>query len=151
VQVEVVKVVLWFRSRILDVAKGRLDRPVGNLNRPNEIGEMSRAWYSLQGAPRERETQAWTKAQVAALTQGLHLAEDFDQTDGLRPRPHFPKTSNTGTRTLAVCRKNELTQILQRFSLQKLCGREGIVSGLRLSKSNPQASLDVSDKRAISR
>jgi signal transduction histidine kinase/DNA-binding response OmpR family regulator/HPt (histidine-containing phosphotransfer) domain-containing protein len=76
VQVEVVKVISAFRSRILDVAQGRLDQPVGNLNRPNEIGEMSRALQALQVAARERETQAWTKAQVTAMTNRLQLAED---------------------------------------------------------------------------
>jgi signal transduction histidine kinase/DNA-binding response OmpR family regulator/HPt (histidine-containing phosphotransfer) domain-containing protein len=76
VQVEVVKVILSFRSRILDVAEGRLDQPVDNLKRPNEIGEMSRALQALQVAARERETQAWTKAQVAAMTHQLQLAED---------------------------------------------------------------------------
>ena len=77
VQVDVVKVISSFRSRILDVAEGRLDQPVGNLNRANEIGEMSRALQALQVAARERETQAWTKAQVAAMTHRLQLAEDF--------------------------------------------------------------------------
>jgi len=77
VQVEVVKVVLSFRSRILDVAQGRLDQPVGNLNCPNEIGEMSRALQTLQVAARERETQAWIKAEVAAMTQRLQSAEDL--------------------------------------------------------------------------
>jgi signal transduction histidine kinase/DNA-binding response OmpR family regulator/HPt (histidine-containing phosphotransfer) domain-containing protein len=77
VHVEVVKVVLSFRSRILDVAEGRLDQPVGNLDRPNEIGEMSRALRALQAAARERETQAWIKAQVAAMTQRLQLSENF--------------------------------------------------------------------------
>jgi signal transduction histidine kinase len=77
VQVEVVKVISLFRSRILDVAEGRLDQPVGNLHRPNEIGEMSRALQALQVAAREREAQAWTKAQVAAMTHRLQLAEDF--------------------------------------------------------------------------
>jgi Signal transduction histidine kinase len=77
VQVEVVKVVLSFRSRILDVAKGRLDQPVGNLNRPNEIGEMSRALQALQVAARERETLAWAKDQVAAMTHRLQLAGSF--------------------------------------------------------------------------
>jgi len=77
VQLEVVKVISAFRSRILDVAQGRLDQPVGNLNRPNEIGDMSRALQALQVAARERETQAWTKAQVAAMSHGLQLAEDF--------------------------------------------------------------------------
>jgi len=77
VHVEVVKVVLAFRSRILDVAEGRLDQPVLNLDRPNEIGEMSRALQTLQVASRERETQAWIKAEVATMTQNLQEAEDF--------------------------------------------------------------------------
>src|ERR1700758_1501604 len=77
VQVEVVKVISAFRRRILDIAEGRLDQPVGNLNRPNEIGEMSRALQALQVGAREREAQAWTKAQVAAMTQRLQLAGDF--------------------------------------------------------------------------
>src|SRR4051812_17479448 len=76
VHVEVVKVILSFRSRILDVAEGRLNQLVGDLNRPNEIGEMSRALQALQVAARERESQAWTKAQVAAMTHRLQLAED---------------------------------------------------------------------------
>src|SRR6201984_2051804 len=76
VQVEVAKGISAFRSRILDVAQGRLDQSVGNLNRPNEIGEMSRALQALQVAARERETQAWTKAQVASMTHRLQLAED---------------------------------------------------------------------------
>jgi len=76
VQVEVVKVISSFRSRILDVAEGRLDQPVGDLNRPNEIGEMSRALQALQVAARERESQAWTKAELAAMTHRLQLAED---------------------------------------------------------------------------
>ncbi len=62
VQVEVVKVVLSFRSRILEVAEGRLDQPIANLNRPNEIGDMSRALQTLQLSARERETQSWVKS-----------------------------------------------------------------------------------------
>lgn len=77
VQVEVVKVVSSFRRRILDVAEGRLDQPVDNLNRPNEIGDMSRALETLQVAARERETQAWIKAEVAAMTQRLQSTGDF--------------------------------------------------------------------------
>jgi signal transduction histidine kinase/DNA-binding response OmpR family regulator/HPt (histidine-containing phosphotransfer) domain-containing protein len=77
VQVEVVKVVLSFRNRILDVAEGRLDQPVDNLGRPNEIGEMSRALQTLQVAARDRETQAWIKAEVAATTRRLQSSEDF--------------------------------------------------------------------------
>jgi two-component system sensor histidine kinase/response regulator len=77
VHVELVRVVLSFRSRILDVAEGRLDQPVGNLDRPNEIGEMSRALQTLQVVARERETQTWIKAELAAMTQRLQSAEEF--------------------------------------------------------------------------
>jgi signal transduction histidine kinase/CheY-like chemotaxis protein len=77
VQIEVVKVVLSFRNRILDVAAGRLDRPIAYLSRPNEIGEMSRALETLQTAARERETQTWIKSEVALLTQSLQSAEEF--------------------------------------------------------------------------
>jgi signal transduction histidine kinase/CheY-like chemotaxis protein/HPt (histidine-containing phosphotransfer) domain-containing protein len=76
VQVEVVRVVLSFRGRILDVAAGRLDEPITNLNRPNEIGEMSRALQALQAAARDRETQGWVKAEVAATVEKLQSAEN---------------------------------------------------------------------------
>ena len=76
VQVEVVRVVLSFRGRILDVAEGRLDQPIANLNRPNEIGEMSRALQALQAAAREREVQGWVKAEVATTVERLQSAED---------------------------------------------------------------------------
>ena len=77
VQVEVVKVVLSFRTRILDVAEGRLDLPIANLDRPNEIGEMSRALQTLQIAAREREILGWVKAEVATTTERLQSTEDF--------------------------------------------------------------------------
>ena len=77
VHVQVVKVVLSFRTRILDVAEGRLDQPIANLNRPNEIGEMSRALQTLQLNAREREMQSWVKAEVAATTERLQSTEDF--------------------------------------------------------------------------
>jgi len=77
VQVEVVKVVLSFRGRILDVAEGRLDQPITNLKLPNEIGEMSRALQTLQDAAREREVLGWVKAEVASTTEKLQVAEDF--------------------------------------------------------------------------
>src|SRR6201993_1582852 len=76
-QAEVVQAVLSFRNRILDVAEGRLDQPITNLNRPNEIGEMSRALQTLQVAARERETQGWVKTEVATTTARLQSAEDF--------------------------------------------------------------------------
>jgi two-component system, sensor histidine kinase and response regulator len=77
VQVEVVRVVSSFRHRILDVAEGRLDQPIANLNRTNEIGEMSRALQVLQVAARERETQGWVKTEVATTVARLQSAEDF--------------------------------------------------------------------------
>jgi len=77
VHVEVVSVVRSFRGRILEVAEGRLDQPIANLDRPNEIGDMSRALQTLQSAARERETQAWVKAEVAGTTEGLQSVEDF--------------------------------------------------------------------------
>jgi signal transduction histidine kinase/CheY-like chemotaxis protein len=79
VQVEVVRVVLSFRGRILDVAQGRLDQPIANLDRPNEIGDMSRALQALQLSARERETQSWVKTEVAATTERLQSAEDFPE------------------------------------------------------------------------
>ena len=79
VQVEVVRVVMWFRGRILDVAEGRLDQPILNLDRPNEIGEMSRALQTLQVVSRERQLQAWVKAEVAATTEQLQQAENFPE------------------------------------------------------------------------
>jgi signal transduction histidine kinase/CheY-like chemotaxis protein len=76
VQVEVVKVVLSFRGRIMDVAEGRLDEPILNLQRPNEIGEMSRALQALQAAAREREMHGWIKSEVANTVERLQSAED---------------------------------------------------------------------------
>jgi signal transduction histidine kinase/CheY-like chemotaxis protein len=73
----VVQVVSSFRARILEVAEGRLDQPIGNLERPNEIGEMSRALQTLQVAARGQEVLGWVKAEVAATTQRLQSAENF--------------------------------------------------------------------------
>jgi signal transduction histidine kinase/DNA-binding response OmpR family regulator/HPt (histidine-containing phosphotransfer) domain-containing protein len=77
VQVEVVRAVMWFRGRILCVAEGRLDQPILNLDRADEIGEMSRALETLQITSRERQLQTWLKAEVAATTEQLQQAEDF--------------------------------------------------------------------------
>jgi len=77
VHVEVVQVVSSFRNRILEVAEGRLDQPIGNLSRANEIGEMSRALQTLQVAARGQEVLRWVKAEVAATTERLQSAEDF--------------------------------------------------------------------------
>src|ERR1700745_1666003 len=77
--VEVVKVLLSIRDLILDVAEGRLDQPIANLDRSNEIGEMSRALEPLQVAAREREVQSWVKSEVAATVARLQSAEDFPE------------------------------------------------------------------------
>jgi signal transduction histidine kinase/CheY-like chemotaxis protein len=77
VQIEVVRVIFSFRTRILDVAEGRLDVPIANLNRPNEIGEMSRALQTLQIAAREREILRWIKTEVATTTERLQSTENF--------------------------------------------------------------------------
>ena len=77
VRVEVVQVVSSFRSLILEVAEGRLDQPIGNLARPNEIGEMSRALQTLQVAARGQEVLGWVKAEVATTAERLQSAENF--------------------------------------------------------------------------
>ena len=77
--VEIVQVVLSLRSLILDVAEGRLDQPIANLNRRNEIGDMSRAMQTLQVAAREREMQSWVKAEVSTTVARLQAAEDFPE------------------------------------------------------------------------
>ena len=79
VRVEVVQVVVNLRNLILEVAKGRLDQPIPTVHLSNEIGEMSRALQTLQSAARERETQAWIKAEAGALTQELQSAEEFPE------------------------------------------------------------------------
>ena len=66
------------RDSIHAIAGGELDRPIPYLERPNEIGEISRSLRTLQGGAKERETQAWVKAEVAATAVRLRAAEDFD-------------------------------------------------------------------------
>ena len=77
VQHEVVDRLELFRTRILDVAEDRCDEPIANLNRTDEIGEMSRALHTLQCAARDRQTQTWVKAEVADTSASLQSAEDF--------------------------------------------------------------------------
>ena len=71
IQTEVVDVVMSFRGRIMDVAENRLDKPIPDLERPNEIGEMNRALHALQHTARERELQRWLKSEVAATAERL--------------------------------------------------------------------------------
>ncbi|HEX4771695.1 MAG TPA: response regulator [Bryobacteraceae bacterium] len=77
IQREVITVLLAFRGRMLEVAEGRLDQPIPNLDRTNEIGEMSRALRTLQSAARERDTSGWIKGEVASITERLQSADDF--------------------------------------------------------------------------
>jgi two-component system, sensor histidine kinase and response regulator len=77
VQIEVVKVVQSFRTLIHGVSQGRLNQPITNLTRTNEIGEMSRALDALQTKARERETQAWVKAETSATVVRLQGVNDF--------------------------------------------------------------------------
>ena len=77
IQREVIAVLLAFRGRMLEVAEGRLDHPIPNLDRTNEIGEMSRALRTLQSAARELDTSGWIKGEVASITERLQSAEDF--------------------------------------------------------------------------
>ncbi len=77
IQREVIAVLLAFRGRMLEVAEGRLHEPIPNLDRPNEIGEMSRALRTLQLVARERDTNGWIKGELAAITARLQSAADF--------------------------------------------------------------------------
>ena len=77
VQREVVDVLMSFRGNILGVAEGELNQKLPDLQRTNEIGEMSRALQTLQDAAQRQETQAWVKAEVATTAERLHAADDF--------------------------------------------------------------------------
>ncbi len=79
VQKEVADRLEGFRGHILDVAEDRLDRPITNLDRTDEIGEMSRALNTLQAAAQERQTQVWVKAEVAAIIGRLQSADSFEE------------------------------------------------------------------------
>jgi len=76
IQTEVVDVVMSFRGRIMDVAENRLDKPIPDLERPNEIGEMNRALHALQHTAKERELQRWLKSEVAATAERLQSSAD---------------------------------------------------------------------------
>ena len=77
VQTEVVQELLSLQGSIRDLADGKLDQPIPYLDRTNEIGEISRALRTLQGAAREREIQGWVKSEVAATLTRIQAAEDF--------------------------------------------------------------------------
>src|ERR1700751_734700 len=75
--VDVVQELFSLRDSIQSLASGKLDQPIPFLNRPNEIGEISRCLHTLQGGAKDRETQSWIKAEVAATGVRLQAAEDF--------------------------------------------------------------------------
>jgi hypothetical protein len=66
-----------FRGHILDVAEERCDKPIPYQDRTDEIGEMSRAFQTLQNVAMERQIQAWVKAEIAVTTSRLQSSEDF--------------------------------------------------------------------------
>ena len=76
-QVDVVQELFSLRDSIQSLASGKLDQPIPFLNRPNEIGEISRSLHTLQGGAKDRETQSWVKAEVAATGVRLQTAENF--------------------------------------------------------------------------
>ena len=76
-QVDVIHELWTVRDTIQALAAGKLDNSIPYLNRTNEIGEIGRALRTLQGGAKERETQSWVKAEVAATSVRLQSAEDF--------------------------------------------------------------------------
>ena len=76
-QTDVVRELWIIRDSIQALAVGELDRPIPFVNRPNEIGEIGRSLHTLQGGARDRETQSWIKAEVAATAVRLQSANDF--------------------------------------------------------------------------
>jgi signal transduction histidine kinase/DNA-binding response OmpR family regulator/HPt (histidine-containing phosphotransfer) domain-containing protein len=76
VQTEVVNELLSLQGSIQDLADGRLDQNIPYLDRKNEIGEIGRALRTLQLGARERETQAWVKAEVGATLGALQSVQD---------------------------------------------------------------------------
>ena len=76
-QVDVIQELWSVRDAIRGLAAGELDRPIPYLDRPNEIGEISRSLRTLQGGAKERETQSWVKAEVATTAVRLQSTEDF--------------------------------------------------------------------------
>src|SRR5690348_5597600 len=76
-QVDVVNELWAVRDSIQALAAGDLEHPIPFLNRPNEIGEISRSLRTLQDGARDRETQAWVKAEVGATGIRLQSAGDF--------------------------------------------------------------------------
>ena len=75
--VDVVQELFSLRDSIQSLASGKLDQGIPFLDRPNEIGEISRSLHTLQGGAKDREIQSWVKAEVAATGVRLQAAENF--------------------------------------------------------------------------
>ena len=71
VQTEVVEELSSLQGSIRDLADGKLDQPILYLDRKNEIGEISRAVRTLQGAARERRDQGWVKSRWPQRSRGF--------------------------------------------------------------------------------
>ena len=77
VETQVVNELVSLQGSIQDLADGRLEQNIPLLDRKNEIGEIGRALRTLQLGARERETQAWVKAEVGATLEALQSAQDY--------------------------------------------------------------------------
>jgi signal transduction histidine kinase/DNA-binding response OmpR family regulator/HPt (histidine-containing phosphotransfer) domain-containing protein len=78
-ETKVVNELLSLQGSIENLAGGRLDQDVPYLDRKNEIGEIGRALRTLQLGARERETQAWVKAEVGASLEALQSTQDYPE------------------------------------------------------------------------
>ena len=79
VETKVVKELMSLHGSIQNLADGRLDENIPLRDRKNEIGEIGRALGTLQLGARERETQAWVKAEVGSTLGALQSAQDYPE------------------------------------------------------------------------
>ena len=77
VETKVVNELLSLQGSIQDLAGGKLNQNIPFLDRKNEIGEIGRALGTLQLGARERETQAWIKAEVGSTLEAVQSAQDY--------------------------------------------------------------------------
>ena len=75
---QVVNVLVVLRNRIQDVAEGRLDGEIPYRSRTNEIGEISRALFTLQQVAGAQADQDWIKSQTAAIREAIQSAATFE-------------------------------------------------------------------------
>ncbi len=77
IQTEVVAALLAVRGSIQDLASGKLNQVIPNLDQRNEIGEIGHALGTLQIGARERELQHWVKGEVSTTVEELQSVQDF--------------------------------------------------------------------------